>query len=307
MPYYFSMAYRIVEITKPAECHVTNAQLVVEMEDGSVQIPVEDIEIILCIGVKIRFSTMGLGELNKAGIVIVAFGKKHEPETLIEPYFPNQRHSALLKLQINLSDDFKKQLWNKIIRQKIDNSSRNLAVLGLDGVKEIEEYVKLVQDGDKDNIEAQAAGTYFQFYHKGLNRRNDDPINSALNYAYAILRSYIIKALISTGFHCALGINHHNEYNNFNLADDLIEPWRAMADQLAFSIAGAEFNLSMKQRRELTGILHRPCKIDGKIMRISTGIELMVDSCRKAVEQNQAELIKLPKLIDFKEGLPCES
>lgn len=178
---------------------------------------------------------MGLGELNKAGIIVVAFGKKHEPETLIEPYFPNQRHSALLKMQINLSDDFKNQLWNKMIRQKIDNSSRNLAVLGLEGVKEIEDFVKLVHDGDKENIEAQAAAAYFQFYHKGLNRRNEDPVNSALNYGYAIVRSYIIKALISTG------------------------------------------------------------------------IELMVASFRNAFEQNQAELIKLPMLIGFKESLPCES
>ena len=123
------MAYRIVEITKPAECHVNNHQ-----------------------------------------------------------HFPNQRHSAFLKMQINLSEDFKNCLWNKIIRQKIDNSSRNLAVLGCDGVKEIESFVSQVR--------------------------------------YAIVRSYIIKAIISTGFHCALGINHHNEYNNFNLADDLIEPWR---------------------------------------------------------------------------------
>ena len=301
------MGYRIIEITKPSECHVTNGQLVVEQEDGTVQIPVEDIEIILCIGAKIRFSTMGLGELNKAGVIVIGFGKKHEPETIIEPYFPNQRHSSLLKFQINLSDDFKKLLWNTIIRQKIDNSYRNLAVLGLEGVGEIENYIHLVHDGDKDNIEAQAASSYFQFYHKGLNRRNEDPVNSALNYGYAIVRSYIIKALISTGFHCALGINHHNEYNNFNLADDLIEPWRAMVDQLAYGIIGTDFNLSMKQRRELTEILHRPSKIDDKIMKISTRIELMVDSFRTAVTENQAELIKLPMLIDFKEEMPCES
>ena len=100
--------------------------------------------------------------------------------------------------------------------------------------------------------------------HKGLNRRSDDPVNSALNYGYAIVRSYIIKALISTGFHCAIGINHHNEYNNFNLADDLIEPWRTMVDLIAFDTVGVDYNLSVKQRRCLTGVLHKPCKIDGK-------------------------------------------
>lgn len=231
------MSCRIVEITKLSECHVNNHQLVVEQEDGTVQIPVEDIEIVICIGAKIRFSTMGLGELNQAGIVIVGVGKKHEPETIIEPYFTNQRHTAFLRMQINLSEDFKNCIWNKIIKQKIDNSSRNLAVLGLEGVKEIEEFVSKVHDGDKDNI----------------------------------------------------------------------EPWRAMVDQLAYGINGTEFNLSLKQRRDLTGILHRSCIIDDKVMNISTAIDLMVDSFKTCVLENQPELIKLPVLLDFKEEIKCES
>ena len=87
------MGYRIVEITKPSECHVPHGQLVVEQEEATFQISIEDIEIVICNGAKIRFSTMGLRELNKAGIIVLGFGKKHEIETIIEPYFPNQRHS----------------------------------------------------------------------------------------------------------------------------------------------------------------------------------------------------------------------
>ena len=79
------MAYRIVEITKPSEVHVTNHQLIVEQEEAKFSIPLEDIEIIICIGAKIRFSTMGLGEITQAGIIVVGFGKKHETQTLIEP------------------------------------------------------------------------------------------------------------------------------------------------------------------------------------------------------------------------------
>lgn len=81
------MAYRIVEITKPSEIHVVNHQLQVEQEDGKFTIPLEDVEIILCIGAKIRFGTMGLGEINQAGIIVVGFGKKHEPQTIIQPFF----------------------------------------------------------------------------------------------------------------------------------------------------------------------------------------------------------------------------
>jgi len=105
--------------------------------------------------------------------------------------------------QIRMEQDFKDILWNMIIKSKILNQSRNLAVLGVDGFEKIASYEQYIHNGDVDNIEALAAAEYFQFYHKGLNRRTDDPMNSALNYGYAIIRSYIIKAMITTGFHCA--------------------------------------------------------------------------------------------------------
>ena len=171
--------------------------------------------------------------------------------------------------------------------------------MGLEGFEKISNFVSLVKNGDEQNIEALAAQEYFQFYHKGLNRRTSDPVNSALNYGYAILRSYIIKALISTGLHCSLGIHHHNEYNTFNLADDLIEPWRSFVDCGAFSIIGNEINLSHKQRKDLTGILHKECKIDGKIMQVSTGIELVIDSFKNAIVHEDEELLKLPTLVSF--------
>ena len=91
------MAYRIVEITKPSEIHVVNHQLQVEQEDGKFTIPLEDVEIILCIGAKIRFSTMGLGEINQAGIIVVGFGKKHEPQTIIQPFFSNPSNPKIAR------------------------------------------------------------------------------------------------------------------------------------------------------------------------------------------------------------------
>ena len=89
--------------------------------------------------------------------------------------------------------------------------------------------------------------------------------------------------IVEIGFHCALGLHHHNEYNSFNLADDLIEPCRAMIDQAAFSIIGNDINLSTKQRRELTGVLH-------KIVR------LMKKLCKFQMELKQWLTIKLYRL-----------
>lgn len=294
------MPYRIVQITKPSECHITNHHLIIEQEEGTADIPLEDIQIVICIGAKIRFSTMGLSELAKEGIVIVNFGKKHELESIIEPYYPNARHAKMLFEQIEMEDVFKKKHWDRIVKVKISNQAKNLAVLGLEGFERISSFEQFVQNGDKDNIEALAASEYFQFYHKGLNRRTDDPVNSALNYGYAIIRSYIIKALITTGFHCALGIHHHNDYNSFNLADDMIEPWRAMVDQMAYRMTNNDILLNSKERKEIIEVLHCNCKIGGKKMWIATGIELMADSLKAAIMKKDPEKLELPLLTDFR-------
>ena len=105
--------------------------------------------------------------------------------------------------------------------------------------------------------------------------------------------------MISTGLQCSLGIQHHNETNTFNLADDLIEPWRAFVDCGAFLIIGNELNLSHKQRKELTGVLHKECKINRKTTQVPTGMELMVDSFKNAIVHEDEELLKLPTLVSF--------
>ena len=180
---------------------------------------------------------------------------------------------------------------------KIENQAKCLTLLGLDGAKELMEMILQVNPNDPENIEGMAAKFYFQQFHPGFVRRNDDPINSVLNYGYAIVRNTIIRDVVCAGFYPAIGIHHKGPFNSFNLADDLIEPWRAMVDLVAHDIVSLQTNLSREQRKQLTLVLHNACMINGEKNTISNGINIMIQSFKNAIEENNADLIKLPDIL----------
>lgn len=148
-----------------------------------------------------------------------------------------------------------------------------------------------------DSIEANAAKDYFYHLHPGLNRRNDDPINSCLNYGYAVLRNAIIRSSLLAGFQLSVGIHHDNYLNPFNLADDLIEPWRPFVDQIALKDPGTTLILNKSKRRELSMVLHNAAMINGCKMSVLTGIDEMVTSLRDRILSGVNKKLKLPVII----------
>lgn len=138
---------------------------------------------------------------------------------------------------------------------------------------------------------------YNQKYHEGLNRRTDDPLNSRLNYGYAVVRSAIARKLVATGFHPTFGLHHDNQLNPFNLVDDLIEPYRAIVDLVACENIGLNVQLSKNERRELSHVLHNACMIDGTKVNVMSSIDIMVESLKRIVLDNSDEFLKLPIVI----------
>ena len=294
--------FRILEITQPSEVHVTALQLTVEQEiepkkKRKITVPLEDLELIICTGANIRLSTMALSVLSENKIGVIIIGKDYMPSSIVLPYDANVRNASIAKTQLNMSSEIKGQFWQKIVQKKIENQAKCLTLLGLDGTKELMEMIPQVNPDDPENIEGLAAKFYFQQFHPGLVRRNDDPINSVLNYGYAIVRNTIIRDVVCAGFYPAIGIHHEGPFNGFNLADDLIEPWRAMVDVVAHDIVSSQTNLSRAQRKQLTLVLHNACMINGEKNTISNGINIMIQSFKTAIEENNAELIKLPDIL----------
>lgn len=301
------MGFRSVEITKPSEIHIKNGQMHIEQEVGKVAIPLEDIAVITCFGSNIRISTMGLIKIAEYGIVFQCIDEKYMPRALLTPCESNSRQALVMNKQIELCNERRDELWRQIIISKIENQSRVLSILGLDGAEKIATYSLQVLPGDSDNKEAIAAKEYFEYYHSGLNRRMGDPINNCLNYGYAVLRSAVIRSAIASGFLMSRGLFHKNQFNAFNLADDLIEPWRPMVDIIATSVVTSSKWLSKTQRYKLANVLHNSCMIDKKKTTILAGIEIMVDSIRNYIVDETVDRIILPNVLPVEElGLITE-
>lgn len=200
------MGFRTLEISSSAEIHVRKGQLEITNQEGIIIIPLEDLTTIVCRGANIRMSTMAQAQIAGAGISLMIIDEKYHPSCMLVPIHSNVRQTLVMRNQIMLSSDVKDHLWEQIIIRKIENQARALTLLGRKGSEKVLRYTSNVSD-KIDAVEANAAKDYFHYLHPGLNRRNDDPVNSCLNYGYAVIRNAIIRAVILAGFQPALGIH----------------------------------------------------------------------------------------------------
>jgi CRISPR-associated protein Cas1 len=145
-------------------------------------------------------STMDLSILANNHVSLTTLDNKYSPTALVLPFEGNSRQSQLIHQQVQFSKEEYNKLWFQIIKQKISNQSRVLSLLGCPGAEKIGTYAQQMKKEDIDSSESLAAKDYFQFYHEGLNRRNDDPVNGRLNYGYAIVRSAIARAIVLAVF-----------------------------------------------------------------------------------------------------------
>lgn len=172
-----------------------------------------------------------------------------------------------------------------------------LSILGISGAEKVAEFLEDLNVETVDYHEAGAAKEYFSNYHEGLNRRNDDPVNSRLNYGYAVVRSAIPRGIVSVGCHLALGIHHSSQLNAFNLADDLIEPFRPIVDLVARENIGVNERLSRAERQALANVLHNACIVCGVKVNVLSAIELLCESLKRILENNLSEKLALPTIL----------
>lgn len=291
------MGFRTLEISHEAEIHIKDKQLEVTTAEGVVSIPLEDLNQILVHGANIRLSTMDLSILSQSKISLITLDHKYLPTAMVLPFNGNSRQSQLMHAQIKVESEKYEELWVKLIKQKINNQSRALSIMGKSGAEKIAEYGNLVDENNVNAIESLAAKEYFSYYHAGLNRRSDDPINSRLNYGYAIVRGAIARKLISTGFHPTFGIHHNSQLNPFNLVDDLIEPYRAIVDLVANDNMGSNVKLTKLERRNLSQVLYCACIVDGVKVNVMSAIDMMIESLKRIILKKSDENLKLPMII----------
>ena len=295
------MGFRTLEISQACELHIKNGQLVIESDSGIAYIPIEDLNHIMVHGANIRLSTMDLSILTQNKVALTTLDNRYLPTAIILPFEGHSRQSKLIHAQAVFPPVKCLDIWVQIIKQKICNQSRALSILGLPGAETISRYYESLDSENVDQNEALAAKEYFKSYHRGLNRRSDEPINSRLNYGYSVIRSYIARSISVTGFHPTFGIHHNNQLNSFNLADDLIEPYRPMVDLIAYSSTGTNTNLSKIERRELAHVLHNACIVCDTKINLMASVGEMLESLKRIILEKSDEPLRLPRI------LPIES
>lgn len=254
------MSWRSVVISSPSYLKLKDRALTVERTGEVIKIPLEDISVILLDGRQITLTAPLLSACADFKITVLTIGEDHHPNGVFVPFLPHSRAVQILRLQIAQSLPRKKKLWQTIVKQKIHNQAACLTLHGCDEVaRKLMSLAESVNSGDTTNQEAIAAQLYFvALFGSGFTRSQEGRINAMLNYGYAVIRAALARELVCYGFLPALGLHHASERNSFNLADDLIEPFRPLVDAHCLSLlVGGEESLSQRDKAALVGFLHK--------------------------------------------------
>lgn len=257
------MGWRSVLISQASYLKLKDGALVVEQPDGAVRVPLEDIAVLILDCPQITLSGPLLSACADHQIAVITTGENHHPNGIFLPYLPHSRALQIMHLQLDLKKPRRKRLWQTLAQQKIRNQAAVLnSVNQLDMGRKLERLAAQVKSGDSTNMEALAAQLYFPaLLGRGFTRKQESRRNALLNYGYAIIRAALAKSLVSYGFVTALGLHHHNEQNSFNLADDLIEPFRPLLDHYCLTFSTDEESetegIERKDKVQLISFLHK--------------------------------------------------
>lgn len=260
-------------------------------------IPIEDIGIIILDNQQITISHGLLNELLSNNCAVLTCNAKHLPMGLFFPLESNQEQSQRFTEQIEASVPLKKQLWQQTISAKIYNQAMLLNKIGVPA-DNMKKWARDVRSGDPDNLEGRAAAYYWKnLFPKALEFQRDrygQPPNNLLNYGYAILRAVVARALVASGLLPTLGIHHHNKYNAFCLADDIMEPYRPFVDEIICTLIkdGEDFTeLTPSTKKLLLSIPVIDVLIEGYKRPLMIGVQRTTASLAKCFSGKNRKIL----------------
>ena len=294
------MAWRGVHITQPSRLSLADGQIVVARDDGDVRLPIEDVAWVVIDTPQVLLSTALISACMDAGMVLITTDRTHTPSGLILPFHRHHRQAEIGAMQIAISMPLKKRLWQAMIQAKIANQAAALTDCGQDAAPLLA-MARLVGSGDPDNTEARAARAYWPRLFIDFVREDDsDKRNALLNYGYAVVRSAVARALVAAGLLPAFGVNHASVTNAFNLADDVVEPFRPFVDRLVWRMTDAgrtrTGETSVEERRTLAACLLEEARFGGEAVTLLVASERAAESLVRAMEANSAAVLSLPRL-----------
>ncbi len=305
------MIKRTLCFSNPAYLSLTNSQLVIKMpevekadlpetfKESTVRtVPIEDIGVVVLDNRQITITQGAIEAMLENNCAIITCDGSHLPVGLMLPLCGNTTQSERFREQIDASLPLKKQLWQQTVQCKIHNQAAVLKQTRGAVVKNMLAWENDVRSGDTDNLEGRAAAYYWKnmFPDVADFTRDRDGVapNNLLNYGYAILRAVVARSLVASGLLPTLGIHHHNKYNAYCLADDIMEPYRPYIDLLVTSITakfGYPEELTTELKRELLIIPVLDVVIGGQRSPLMTAVAQTTASLYKCFSGDARKIV----------------
>lgn len=292
----------------PAYLSLRNGQLVIrlpEVEKAELPdivkqetvrtIPIEDIGVVVLDNKQITITQGALAELVANSAAVITCDSKCMPTGMLLPLSGNTLYQERFRNQIEAAIPLRKQLWQQTVKVKIENQAYCLQKNTSKSFVPLHVLARKVRSDDADNHEAQAAAYYWKnLFSDGFTRDKDGiPPNNLLNYGYAILRAVIARALVGSGLLPVYGIHHHNRYNAYCLADDIMEPYRPFVDDLVISTMKkmeVSDDLTVALKREMLSIPVLDVVIGGKRSPLMIAAGLTTASLAKCYNGEAREI-----------------
>lgn len=288
------MSWRIIVISTSAKLDYSMGYMVVR-RDTVTKIHINEIHTVIIETTAVSITAALLSELTKHKVKVVFCDEKRNPSSELIPYYGSHDTSNKVRNQIAWSLDIKTAVWTEIVSEKIRNQMRVLEDFGKPEQEMLREYINNIEFGDTTNREGHAAKVYFNaLFGKEFSRSTECNINAALNYGYSIILSTFTREIVANGYITQLGLFHDNMFNQFNLASDLMEPFRTLVDRKVLILQNDKFE--SEEKMELVNLLNNEVSINGRSEYVINAIKIYTRSIFDALQENDVSLIRFYEL-----------
>lgn len=284
------MSWRSVVISSSAKLDYQMGYLVVR-KDITQKVHLSEIGLLIIESTAVSLTVALISELIKRKIKVIFCDEKRNPSCELLAYYGAHDTSAKIKKQIAWTAEIKASVWTEIVSEKIRKQRDNLSYFRRNESYLLQQYLEEIEFGDMTNREGHAAKVYFNaLFGKDFSRTKDCNINAALNYGYSIILSTFNREIVANGYLTQIGLFHDNMFNSFNLASDLMEPFRVLIDRRVMEMGLEVFDKSAKMH--LVNTLNEEIKINGRKETVGNAIKIYCKSVLEALEEKDISLIK---------------
>ena len=281
---------REVVISSNAKLSYQMGYLVIRRDDVK-KIHIKDIDLLIIESTAVSLTAALLSELVKHKVKVIFCDEKRLPSSELMPYYGAHDSSRKIRKQIRWIDDIKKEVWTEIVKEKIRQQAKVLADVGRSEAKMLYDYIDEITFADASNREGHAAKVYFNaLFGMEFYREKDCAINAALNYGYTILLSSFSRVVVANGYITQLGVNHTSVFNQFNLASDLMEPFRPLVDRVVLNMQPEYFDF--EEKMQLVNVLNQTVYVKTREELVSNAIAIYCKSVFDAIDDNDTSLIR---------------